>query len=100
MARYNATFTSVCDGDLEINARCYVSKRNRSVLRVGKNDACDGVEKDLDILEDEYVTLDTGERYKAMSEDSYDSLLLEYETDEESTAEEKLENDYGIVVTY
>lgn len=100
MARYNASFTSVWDGDLEINARCYVSKRNRSVLRVGKNDACDGIEEDLDILEDEYVTLDTGEKYKAMSEESYDSLLLEYEEDDDSSAVEKLEKDYGIVVTY
>lgn len=95
MARYNATFTSVWDGDLEINARCYVSKRNHSVLRVGKNDACDGVEEDLDILEEEYITLDTGEKYAAMSEDSYDRLLDEYDGEEE-----KVKEVYGIVFTY
>lgn len=101
MARYNATFTSVWDGNLEINARCYVSKRNHSILRVGKNDACDGIEEDLDILEKEYITLDTGETYTAMSEDSYDNLLLEYaDDDEDSTAEEKLIKNYGIVFTY
>jgi len=95
MARYNATFTSVWDGNLEINARCYVSKRNNSVLRVGKNDVCDGIEEDLDILEEEYITLDTGEKYTAMPKDSYDRLLDEYDGEEK-----KLQEVYGVVFTY
>ena len=102
MARYNATFTSVWDGGLEINARCYVSKRNHSVLRVGKNDASLSIEENLDILEEEYVTLDTGEKYKAMSEEAYDRLLLEYDwdEDEEISPVDFLQRDYGIVYTY
>ena len=52
MSKYNATFTSVWDGGLKINARCYVSKS--SILRVGNNDVCNGIEESLDILEDEY----------------------------------------------
>lgn len=69
MARYNATFTSVWDGGIEINARCYVNERKRLVTRIGKNDACDGIEEDLDILEYEYVTMDNGKTYKAVPED-------------------------------
>ena len=81
MAKYNATFTSVWDGGLEINARCFVSKRKHLVTRVGKNDACDGIEEDLNQLEHEYVTMDSGEIYKAVPEDemeNYEEEVIGY----------------------
>lgn len=72
MAKYNATFTSVWDGGLKINARCYVSEKKQLVTRIGKNDACDDIEEDLDILEYEYITMDNGKTYKAVLEDEMD----------------------------
>lgn len=81
MAKYNATFTSVWDDGLEINARCFVNKKKHLVTRVGKNDACDGIEEDLNQLEHEYVTMDSGETYKAVPEDemeNYEEEVIGY----------------------
>ena len=81
MAKYNATFTSVWDGGLEINARCFVNKKKHLVTRVGKNDACDGIEEDLNQLEHEYVTMDSGETYKAVPEnemENYEEEVIGY----------------------
>ena len=72
MAKYNATFTSVWDGGIEVNSRCYASKRKHLITRFGKNDIGNG-DMYLENLDDEYVTLDTGEQYKACSIDEMES---------------------------
>ena len=81
MARYNATFTSVWDGGFEVNSRCYVSKRKHLVTRMGRNDISTDIEESLDVLEDEYVTMDSGEVYKAVPEDEiedYEEEVIGY----------------------
>lgn len=37
MPKYNATFTSIWDGNFAVYSRCYVSKRKRLVTRMGRN---------------------------------------------------------------
>ena len=67
MARYNATFTSVWDGGIEVNSRCYASKQKHLITRIRKNDIGTGEEM-LDILKKEYVTFDNGETYQVCPE--------------------------------
>lgn len=60
MAKYNATFTSVWDGGIEVISRCHVNKKTRMITKMGKNDIGDNEEM-LDCLEKEYVVLDKDE---------------------------------------
>ena len=81
MAKYNATFTSVWDGGFKVNSRCYVSKRKKLVTRMGRNDISKNIEESLDCLEEEYVVLDTGEKYKAVPDDEmeiYEEEVIGY----------------------
>lgn len=67
--KYNATYTSIWDGGIRVNARCCANRKTRIISRIGKNDICETLEEELEMLEGEEVTLDaTGETYNAMSE--------------------------------
>lgn len=81
MSRYNATFTSIWDGNFAVYSRCYVSKRKRLVTRMGRNNISSDVEEGLDTLEKQYVTLDSGETYNAVLKDemnNYEEEVIGY----------------------
>lgn len=81
MSRYNATFTSIWDGNFAVYSRCYVSKRKRLVTRMGGNNISSDVEEGLDTLETQYVTLDSGETYDAVPKDemnNYEEAVVGY----------------------
>lgn len=81
MSKYNATFTSIWDGNFAVYSRCYVSKRKRLVTRMGRNNISSDVEEGLDTLEKQYVTLDSGETYDAVQKDemnNYEEEVIGY----------------------
>lgn len=81
MSRYNATFTSIWDGNFAVYSRCYVSKRKRLVTRMGRNNISSDVAEGLDTLETQYVTLDSGETYDAVPKDemnNYEEAVVGY----------------------
>lgn len=81
MSRYNATFTSIWDGNFAVYSRCHVSKRKRLVTRMGRNNISSDVEEGLDTLETQYVTLDSGETYDAVPKDemnNYEEAVVGY----------------------
>ena len=81
MSKYNATFTSIWDGNFAVYSRCYVSKRKRLVTRMGRNNISSDVEEGLDTLERQYVTLDSGETYNAVPKDemnNYEEAVVGY----------------------
>lgn len=81
MSRYNATFTSIWDGNFAVYSRCYVSKRKHLVTRMGRNHISSDVEEGLDTLETQYVTLDSGETYNAVPKDemnNYEEAVVGY----------------------
>ena len=81
MSKYNATFTSIWDGNFAVYSRCYVSKRKRLVTRMGKNNIPSDVEEGLNTLEEQYVTLDSGETYNAVPKDemnNYEEAVVGY----------------------
>lgn len=81
MSKYNATFTSIWDGNFAVYSRCYVSKRKRLVTRMGRNNISSDVEEGLDTLETQYVTLDSGETYNAVPKDemnNYEEEVIGY----------------------
>lgn len=81
MSKYNATFTSIWDGNFAVYSRCYVSKRKRLVTRMGRNNISSDVEEGLNTLETQYVTLDSGETYNAVPKDemnSYEEAVVGY----------------------
>lgn len=81
MPKYNATFTSIWDGNFAVYSRCYVSKRKRLVTRMGRNNISSDVEEGLNTLETQYVTLDSGETYNAVPKDemnSYEEAVVGY----------------------
>lgn len=81
MSKYNATFTSIWDGNFAVYSRCYVSKRKRLVTRMGRNNISSDVEGGLDTLDKQYVTLDSGETYDAVPKDemnNYEEAVVGY----------------------
>lgn len=81
MSRYNATFTSIWDGNFAVYSRCYVSKRKRLVTRMGRNNISSDVAEGLNTLETQYVTLDSGETYDAVPKDemnNYEEAVVGY----------------------
>lgn len=81
MPKYNATFTSIWDGNFAVYSRCYVSKRKRLVTRMGRNNISSDIEECLDTLEKQYVTLDSGETYDAVPKDemnNYEEAIVGY----------------------
>lgn len=90
MARYNATYTSVWDGGVYVSARCYAPKkaemikgrRVHAITRMGKNDY-PGDDGELEILEQEFITLDNGKIYSALSEDGLYDIENVYQPGED-----------------
>ena len=81
MSKYNATFTSIWDGNFAVYSRCYVSKRKRLVTRMGRNNISSDVEEGLNTLETQYVTLDSGETYNAVPKaemNNYEAAVVGY----------------------
>lgn len=81
MSKYNATFTSIWDGNFAVYSRCYVNKRKRLVTRMGRNNISSDVEEGLNTLETQYVTLDSGETYNAVPKDemnNYEEAVVGY----------------------
>lgn len=81
MSKYNATFTSVWDGNFVVYSRCYVSKRKHLATRMSRNNISNDVEEGLDTLERQYVTLDSGETYNAVPKDemnNYEEEVIGY----------------------
>ena len=81
MSKYNATFTSIWDGNFAVYSRCYVHKRKRLVTRMGRNNISRDVEESLNTLETQYVTLDSGETYNAVPKDemnNYEEAVVGY----------------------
>jgi len=79
---YNATYTSVWDGGLEISSRCYVDMDEHLIVEMGENDFPESMTETLDTLEDEYVTMDTGERYPAAPKDemkNFHEIVIGYD---------------------
>ena len=80
LQEFNATYTSVWDGGLEVNARCHVDKDTQMITRIGENDIGDNTEM-LNCLEREYVTFDdTNMEYDVHNIcDVYDSKTKTYQ---------------------
>ena len=81
MSKYNATFTSIWDGNFAVYSRRYVNKRRRLVTRMGRNNISSDVEEGLNTLETQYVTLDSGETYNAVPKDemnNYEEAVVGY----------------------
>lgn len=81
MSKYNATFTSIWDGNFVVYSRCFVSKRKHLITRMGRNNISSDVEEGLDTLETQYVTLDSGETYDAVPKDemnNYEEAVVGY----------------------
>ena len=97
MARYNATYTSVWDGGIEVNSRCCANRKTKKISKIGKNDICSTLEEQLEELEDEYIKFDdTGEEFKAMSHDTAVQLYGScYDVDMS-----EIEKDYGVTYIY
>lgn len=74
MAKRNATFTSVWDGGIKVNSRCHASITKGEITDIGKNDF-KGDDGELEILEEEYVILDSdpSKRYPAKHWDDADA---------------------------
>lgn len=93
--KYNATYTSVWDDGIRVSARCCANRRTKTISRIGKNDICETLEEQLEVLEYEEVTFDdTGETFKAMSiSDVIDTYGRNY-------TRKEIENDYGETYLY
>lgn len=60
----NATFTSVWDGGCEVTSNCKVNTETKEVFDIGVIDI------DMDILEEEYVTIDNVDYPVSRDEDT------------------------------
>ena len=60
----NSTFTSVWDGGYEVTTNCKVNMETKEVFDI------ESVDVDVDILEEEYVTID-GAKYSISDVDGY-----------------------------
>ena len=95
MAKYNATYTSVWDGGIRVNARCCANRKTKRISRIGKNDICPSLEEQLDVLDYEIITFDdTKEEYRAISGYELEELYgCCYDSDEKIMKE--IKEDYG-----
>lgn len=68
----DAVFVSVWDGGDEISCDCLVDLDEMRVVSLGKY-LCGSPDADVETLDEQYVVLNTGQRFTAASIDEYDA---------------------------
>ena len=98
MGNYNATFTSVWDdGSIKVNARCHVKLRTMEIDKIGKNDISPEIEENLEILEEEYVTMDNGKVFPAYIDERVESIISDHMEDYKNNyPSDKIDDDWYI----